>query len=247
MDVFTSGRDYRPHTAFGNHLPSNAVYVRVLVAADTFDAASDELGRLSLHRYQETLRGPADPDGPADAIEAYVRDGNATTPAVFALYRIEMDALGEPLNPPRLLVAEVQGSELVVRGRVRVVGTGRPDAPAPISRIVPDDDQADPVPLADKPTEGPAADVDLVESPIAYPDGALGDLTKGREKRLVPELDDIKTELEMVINAIERARRSTDPRVSWGRESGRLLDLSWRLAATAGDAATVETILQARI
>ncbi|HEX8347756.1 MAG TPA: hypothetical protein VF657_23935, partial [Actinoplanes sp.] len=147
MDVFTSGRDYRPHTAFAHHLPPNAVYVRVLVAADTFDAATDELRRLSLGRYEETLRGPGAYDGPAEAIEAYVRDGHAGVPAAFAVYRIDADGLGVPLNPPRLVAAEIQEDRLARAGRVRVVSMGRPESPAPVCRIVPDDDEADPVPL----------------------------------------------------------------------------------------------------
>lgn len=247
IDVFTSGRDYRPHTPFANKLPPNALYARVLVAADDFDAAEDALRKVGLGRYVETLRGPNAPDGPAEAINAYVADSGITEPTIFVVYRIDADAIGQALNPPRLLVARIVGADLTVIGRVRVVSKASPPASYPIHRVVPDDDQPDPVPLAGTPDEGPTDDVPLVEGPIDYPVGALGYMTKSAERRLVPELDDVRSEIEMLINSIERARRSPDPQVSWGRQSGRLLDLSRRLSSAAADAATVETVLQAGI
>lgn len=242
LNTFTSGRDYRPRAAFPTALPLTAVYARVIVAGGTFDDASDALDAYHLGRYTETLRGPNDPDGPAEAVAEYVKDQGISTATVFVVYRIDTTMEGHPLNPPRLMVAQLRGSVATVIGRVRTVGTKLASDRA--FRILLDDDQPDEMPVADTEHEGPTDDVPLVEGPAAFPDNAAGYLAKGREKRLLRALPDVQAELGRVIAGIDRNRRSTDPRVSYGRNSERLLDLSHQLAAAAADAAAVEIVLQ---
>lgn len=239
---FTSGRDYRPQSAAS--LPPNVVYARVIVMAPDFDDACRVLAEFHLTRYEETLRGPATPDAPAEAVDAYVRDNGITEPAVFLLYRVDTDPTGKALTAPRLMVALVHADGPHVIGRVR--GTG-PDVQNPVFRVVPELDQDDEVALVGTADEGPAADVLPVEGPAVFPDGAIGYLAKMRERQLLSGLAEVRTELEQVIARIERARRSTDPRVSWGRDSSKLLELSRTLAALGGDAGIVEVVLQSVI
>lgn len=245
LHTFTSGRDYKPHAAFPTAVPPNTQYVRVIVAAHSIDDASDALDMYHLARYTETLRGPNEPDGPAEAVAAYVRDEGIDQPTVFVVYRIDSDELGKALNPPRLLVAQLRGSVAAVIGRVRIVGKGRPDQPYPQCRIVPVEAGPDPVALAGTEYEGPTDDVPMVEGPAAFPATPVGYLAKGREWRLLAGLADVQAELGQAIAGIERNRRSMDPRLSYARHSERLLALSAQLAALAGDAAVVEVVLQA--
>lgn len=242
MDTFTSGRDYNALAAFPTALPLDAVYARVIVAAPQYDDACAALFAINLSRYVETLRGPASPDGPAEAVAAYVSDRGITDPTVFVVYR--MPALADLKFPlaERLMVARVAGAELEVVGEVRTVGDT-----VVVSELLGTartDDEAD---LVDTDREGPAADVPQVEGPAMFPDGAIGYLAKMRERNLLSGLAEVRDDLEQAIARIERSRRSADRRASWGRDSSRLLELSRTLAALAGDAAVVEVVLQSAI
>lgn len=243
--VFTSGRDYRPHSFFGQMLPPDAGYVRVLVVAADLETAAHLLRRAGVRRYVETLRTVTSADAPAGAVERYLPFADQVDEhPVFLVYTRLYGDQGQRLPVPRFYLARMVDTKVVNVGRIRVVDMGRPDQPHPTAAVVTDDKMDDVVPMPEK-FEGPAGDVRLVEGSLAYPTGALGQVVRRKEVEIINGLDEIRERVALVLTGIRTAQMSTDPRQAWMRESRELLALSTRLAEVAAQAAVVETTLKA--
>ncbi len=219
MNTYTASRDYTPAARFGQHVPSNAVYARVVVVAPDLPSASLKLVDMRLAAYCETLRETTSADAPAKAVALYAI--HRTEPAVFVVYRVDADALGVPLRVPEVLVAEIAGGELVARGRVvlvnaaerryQVVSQGGPVARG--AKAIPEED------------EGP----DAPAVPAAAPSVA-GYLLAGRERALDSALGGAVADLEDVIATIRISRTMVDPRTRYNRASSELNGIVGRLA-----------------
>lgn len=255
MRVFTTTRDTNPYVFFGGRLPERVEYVRILITAPDRAAAEAELERLHLaQRYAEVLHEPTSVDAPAALVGE--RELDAKTPAAYLVYRIDpsreqeneilsgtkLTAPPAPFEKPRFYLARLTDTaEVETLGRVRVVGMGSPSQPWAQIHLTEDMAGDDPVAM---PADREGGDLGAAMGEL-MPVGALGYLIAGRERRLDRGLPDVTDDLAQIIARIQRARLSSDKRVAWGRESGRLLDLSRRLAELAADAASVETVLQA--
>lgn len=254
MRVFTTTRDTSPYVFFSGRLPERVEYVRILVTAPDREAAEAELERLHLaRRYAEVLHEPTNSDSPAALVGQ--REMTSTKPAAYLVYRIDPSREQEneilsgadtrpvaPFEKPRFYLARLtDAADVETLGRIRVVGMGSPAQPW--AQITLTEDMAGDDPVA-MPADREGGDLGSAMGDL-MPAGALGYLVAGRERRLDRGLPDVADDLAQVIARIQRARMSSDKRVAWGRDSGRLLDLSRRLAELAADAASVETVLQA--
>jgi len=130
--VFTSGRDYRPHSFFGQKLPPDTRYVRVLVVAADIDEAGYRLRQAGVRRYAESLRPVTSADGPAQAILNYLPSAapQADHP-VFLVYTREFDRHGAKLRVPRFYADRLVDGHLVPLGRDTRGRHGSAHRPAP--------------------------------------------------------------------------------------------------------------------
>lgn len=242
MQLFTSGRDYRPHAFFAGRIPPEATHVRVLVYARDVRQAIEVLDGAGLFRYAEAMREPTSTDKPAEALRAYLPlHFDPDIFPVFLVYQARRNFDGTEFRAPRFYALHLINNQLVPIGRIRVVSMGNPLQPDPVARVVDEDGQDDPVAMPAE-NEGPGASP--IEGVLPYPPGQLGQVIAHTDRALGVELDGVLDRLDLVVRDIAHARSAEDPRVAWMRASPALLSLSAELAALAAKATTVEVTLQ---
>lgn len=225
---FTTGRSPFEGSQLAAHLPATARYVRIVLAADSKFHACTLLDRRGLGIYRQTLRRPTSIDGPVKAISHYVDFNEIPGAAMFAVYRLDTDALGAKLRVPLLLVALITADGLEVIGRVRQVDGGG-------YAILPDNEDDDPRPVADSEAEATGL----------MPDNATGYLALSRQRRLLSGLVVAVEDVNRTAAAIGRKVGDDDPRTGWHRGATELQALAATFASLAADAAAVELVLQA--
>jgi hypothetical protein len=241
--AFTSGRDYRPAFFWGTMLPPNTVYVRVIVAAPTFDQAVQQLHERGVPLYAETLRDADPQDSQAAAILEHATRHCPYEPSAYAVIRTDEDLEGRTYAKPRIGAYELTQIGPREIGRIRVVGMGRPTDPEPVTRVVPEDGEDDPVAMPED-REGPIPPDNPVSTAVAYPAGPLGAKLREIEGRLPRQIAETRDQLNELLGDLALSRRTADPIAACDRGAGRLHDLAQKLAGLHADAHLVETILR---
>lgn len=243
MRIYTSGRDYRPGFFWGNVLPPNAVYVRLVVAAETYDHAVQLLLDRGASMYIDTLTDAVREDAPATAIRHLVDGMPHPEPGVYAIVRADESPIGNAYACPRLSAFEIAAVGPREVGRVRIVGMGRPTDPEPVPRVVPDDGEDDAVAMPED-REGPVPPDNPVSTAVAYPSGRLGVAVREAEARLPRGIALLRDQLEELLGDLALSQRTADPRQACDRGSGRLHDMAQMLSRLHADALLIEVTLR---
>lgn len=241
--AFTSGRDYRPTFFWGTLLPASTVYVRVIVVATTFERAVHQVHERGVPLYAETLRDADPQDSPAAAILEHASRHSPYEPSAYAIVRTDEDVEGRPFMKARIAAYELTQIGLREIGRIRIVDMGRPTDPEPVTRVVPEDDQDDPVVMPED-REGPVPPDNPVSTAVAYPAGPLGAKVREIEGRLPRQIAETRDQLNELLGDLALSRRTADPLAACERGAGRLLELAQTLGKLHADAYLIETVLR---